>query len=49
MRKSITMLIAAVCLLTALIGVASAKNPVQINIATVTSPELVHTRSALWF
>jgi tripartite ATP-independent transporter DctP family solute receptor len=46
MRMSIITLVAVICL-TALMGTAAAQN--QINIATVTNPDFVHTRAAVWF
>jgi len=46
MRRSFSALIAAICL-TALGSTAAAQT--QINIASVTSPDLVHTKAAVWF
>jgi len=46
MRKSLTVLFAAL-FLAAVAGTAAAQT--QINIASVTSPDLVHTKSAVWF
>lgn len=46
MRIRMTALVVGLCI-AALMGTASAQT--QINIATVTNPDLVHTKAAVWF